>query len=162
MRQILKVDVKETVVELRKLQRQHPGRFKPLQMLIFIRQQGSCSKYHLASVLGSSHSSVTKWRSSYRQEGIAGLLKENRGGFKPSAITQKAEKQLSHRLNNPKQGFRSFGEIQQWLFKEFKIEMNYHAINKHIKRKYGGRLKVSRKSHVLKSPADEAVFKKPV
>ncbi|MEJ0105393.1 MAG: hypothetical protein WDO19_23800 [Bacteroidota bacterium] len=40
--------------------------------------------------------------------------------------------------------------------------MGYHAVNKYVKRKYGARLKVSRKSHVLKSPAAEAVFKKPV
>ncbi len=38
--------------------------------------------------------------------------------------------------------------------------MGYHAVNKYVKRKYGARLKVSRKSHVLKSPAAEAVFKK--
>ena len=67
--------------------------------------------------------------------------------------------QMSNCLNNPKEGFRSFIEVQQWLASEFGIEMQYHAVNKYVKRKFGARLKVSRKSHVLKSPADEAVFK---
>ncbi|MBP6431715.1 MAG: hypothetical protein KA319_08110 [Ferruginibacter sp.] len=49
--------------------------------------------------------------------------------------------------------------MQQWLLDEFGIDMNYHAVNKYVKRKFGARLKVSRKNHVLKSPADEAVFK---
>lgn len=40
--------------------------------------------------------------------------------------------------------------------------MEYHAVNKYVKRKFGARLKVGRKSHVQKSPADEAVFKKPI
>ena len=38
--------------------------------------------------------------------------------------------------------------------------MGYHAVNKYVKRKFGARLKVSRKSHVLKDPAAEVVFKK--
>ncbi len=69
---------------------------------------------------------------------------------------------LASRLNNAKEGFRSFIEIQQWLLNEFGIDMGYLAVNKYVKRKFGARLKVSRKSHMQKSPADEAVFKKPV
>ena len=49
--------------------------------------------------------------------------------------------------------------MQQWLGTAIGIEMNYHAINKYVKRKFGARLKVSRKSQLLKSPADEAVLK---
>ena len=90
------------------------------------------------------------------------MLQDKRGGYKKAAITAGANKKLANRLNNPKEGFRSFIEVQQWLAVEFGIEMNYHAVNKYVKRKFGARLKVSRKSHVLKSPADEAVFKKPI
>jgi transposase len=154
--------VKESIGKLRAYQKQFPSRFKVLQMLITIKQQGSLSKKKLALLLGSSHSSIIKWRSIYLQKGIDGLLTENRGGFKRGIITASAEKQLVARLSNPKEGFRSFIEIQQWLLTEFNIAMEYHAVNKYVKRKYGARLKVSRKSHVLKSPADEAVFKKPI
>ena len=90
------------------------------------------------------------------------MLKETRGGNKIATITAIANEKLANRLNNPKEGFRSFIEIQQWLEKEFKIVMDYHAVNKYVKRKFGARLKVSRKSHVQKSPADEVVFKKPI
>ena len=160
--QILKeVKVKESVSELRLYQQRFPSRYKVLQMLILLKQQGSQSKYRLAEMLGSGHTSVSKWRTTYLQQGIEGILLENRGGHKKGKITPLAEKKLAARLNNPKEGFRSFIEVQQWLAAEFGIEMQYHAVNKYIKRKFGARLKVSRKSHVLKSPADEAVFKKP-
>lgn len=162
MQQTIQVPVKESVSELRSYQKRFPSKFKALQMLILIKQQGSLSKYKLASLLGSGHSSVVNWRRSYLQGGIEALLIENRGGFKKGKITAAAEKKLASRLHNPKEGFRSFIEIQQWLEKEFGIKMEYHAVNKYVKRKFGARLKVSRKSHVLKSPADEAVFKKPV
>jgi transposase len=162
MQSIKVIKVKETVSQLRLLQKQTPSRFKALQMLVLLKQQGAMSKYVLANQLGSSHSSVGKWRSQYLLEGIEGLLTENRKGTKKAAISAKANAALSNRLNNPKQGFRSFIEVQQWLVTEFGIEMEYHAVNKYVKRKFGARLKVSRKSHVLKSPADEAVFKKSI
>ena len=87
------------------------------------------------------------------------MLVENRKGTKAGKITAAAAMQLSARLNNPKEGFRSFIEVQQWLATEFGIEMEYHAVNKYVKRKFGARLKVSRKSHVLKCPGGEAVVK---
>ena len=162
MQNITPIVVKESLRELRKFQQQYPSRFKALQMLIAFKQQGMVSKYTIAETIGSSQSSVGNWRSIYMSQGIEGLLKETRGGYKKAAITPKVHQALANRLNNPKQGFRSFIEVQQWLAAEFGIEMEYHAVNKYVKRKFGARLKVSRKSHVLKSPADEAVFKKPV
>jgi transposase len=162
MQRIKQFPIKETLPELRSIQKRYPSKFKLLQMLIVIKQQGSISKYAVAEQIGCSQSSVGKWRTVYIAQGIEGLLVENRKGTKAGKITALAEKQLVSRLNNPKEGFRSFIEVQQWLAKEFGIEMSYHAVNKYVKRKFAAKLKVSRKSHVLKSPADEAVFKKPV
>jgi transposase len=162
MRQILAISVKEKLSELRLLQKQYPGKHKAIQMLILLRQKGLLSKEDLATMTGASTQSIHVWRTKYRNGGVEALLQENRGGHKKAAITNKVHQTLSKRLNNPKEGFRSFIEIQQWLEKEFGIEMEYHAVNKYVKRKFGARLKVSRKSHVRKSPAAEAVFKKPV
>lgn len=162
MQIIKKVIVKESISQIRSYQKRFPSRFKALQMLILIKQQGNLSKYNLAELLGSSHSSVGQWRTAYLKQGIDSLLVEKRGGYKKGQITAEAEKKLASRLSSPKEGFRSFTEIQQWLLSEFDIDMQYHAVNKYVKRRYGARLKVSRKSHVQKAPADEAVFKKPV
>lgn len=161
MRQKLSVPVTESLSELRHLQKQHPGKYKALQMLIALKQKGSLSKEKLAELTGASTKSIHTWRTSYRQGGIGALLSDGRGGKKPAAISGSVYAELSKRLHDPKKGFRSFVEIQQWLLQEFTIEMGYHAVNKYVKRKFGARLKVSRKSHVLKSPAAEAVFKKP-
>ena len=162
MIQPLSFSIKEPIAELRKLQKQFPRKYKALQMLITIKQRGFLSKDSLAALLGTSDKSIQVWRSNYIKGGMEQMLKDNRGGAKKAAITPAAHKALSNRLNNPRQGFRSFIEVQQWLAVEFGIEMGYHAVNKYVKRKFGARLKVSRKSHVLKSPADEAVFKKPI
>ncbi len=162
MLQPLSVPVQESISALRVFQKRHPNKYKALQMLVLLKQQGDLSKDKLSLLLDSSDKSVSIWRKQYLAGGIAELLVDNRGGKKPGKITVAVHKKLSERLHNPKQGFRSFIEIQQWLLNEFGTEMEYHAVNKYVKRKFGARLKVSRKSHVLKSPADEAVFKKPV
>ena len=162
MRQIIKVKVTEELSELRRLQKNHPQKFKALQMLVILKKQPQVRKIDLALQTGCSDKSIQVWRSKYLQGGIDALLKDSRGGSKAAAITPAVHDKLSGRLNDPKGGFRSFTEIQQWLKDDFSISMNYHAVNKYVKRKFGARLKVSRKSHVLKTPADEAVFKKPV
>ena len=158
----LSFPIKENLTELRKLQKQLPRKYKAIQMLIVVKQKGALSKDALAAMVGASDRSIQTWRSNYITGGMAQMLVDNRGGKKPGKITAAVHQQLSKRLHNPQQGFRSFIEIRQWLLNEFSIAMEYHAVNKYVKRKFGARLKVSRKSHVLKSPADEAVFKKPV
>lgn len=162
MRQLLSITVKEDLSELRSLQKGHPGKYKTLQMLILLKQKGALSKDVLAMMTGASTKSIHTWRTRYRHGGIKALLEETRGGKKIGAITGKIHQRLSDRLADPRGGFRSFIEIQQWLQQEFGVQMSYHAVNKYVKRKFGARLKVSRKSHVLKPPAAEAVFKKPV
>ena len=162
MRQILPITVKEGVSDLRALQKKYPGKHKAIQVLILLKQKGALSKDTLALMTGASNKSVQTWRAKYLRGGIEALLEERRGGKKKAAITGRMYQQLNERLHNPKKGFRSFIEIQQWLAEEFAVEMSYHAVNKYVKRKFGARLKVSRKSHVQKSPAAEAVFKKPI
>ena len=162
MLQPLSFPIKENLTELRKLQKQFPRKYKAIQMLIAVKQKGALSKDALAAMVGASDRSIQTWRSNYITGGMAQMLVDNRGGKKPGKITAAVHQQLSKRLHNPQQGFRSFIEIRQWLLNEFSIAMEYHAVNKYVKRKFGARLKVSRKSHVQKSPAAEAVFKKPV
>ena len=162
MLQPLPIPVKESLPELRLLQKQHPGKYKALQMLIIVKKQGSLSKDRLSTLTGASDKSIHIWRKQYLSGGMEQLLKERRGGKKPGKITGAVHDKLAKRLHSPKEGFRSFIEIQLWLLQEWGIDMQYHAVNKYVKRRFGARLKVSRKSHVLKSPADEAVFKKPI
>ena len=157
----LEITVKESVKELRSLQRKYPSRSKPLQMLIILKEQGPVGKKALVSLLSAGDRSITKWRSQYLSNGIYALLEEHRGGNKKSKITEAVQVKLQARLNDPKNGFRSFIEIQQWLLDECNVDMEYQAVHKYVTRNYGATLKVSRKSHVLKSTADEVVFKNP-
>ena len=157
----IEIQVKESVKELKLLQKKQPTSYSRLQMLLLIKEGEIVSKDGLAQALNVSNKSVHTWRTKYIQGGIELLLEDKRGG-KQGQITDLVHEKLSQRLNNGMEGFKSFIEIQQWLKKNFDIEMDYHAVNKYIKRKFWARPKVARKSHVNKDAAAEAVFKKTI
>ena len=62
MRLILNIPVKESIAELKQLQKQHPNKYKILQMLLILRKQGNTSKKDLALLTGASDKSIQTWR----------------------------------------------------------------------------------------------------
>ena len=162
MANALVIEVKESAEELKHLSKQlTPTKQKRIQMLLLMQKGRHTTKDSLALALGVSGQSVQTWRTHYRKGGLELLLSDGRGGFKEGAITPTIQAKLEERLSAPTEGFTSYGDVQQWLQDTFAIEMNYHAVYKFLKRNFGVKLKVPRKSHVHKDPAAEAVFKKP-
>jgi transposase len=159
MAKALNVVVKESVKELKSIQKMKPSYYSRIQMLLLIKEGKFITKDSLAEALQVSTQSVHIWRTKYNAGGIDKLLEDKRGG-KPAQITDEIFETLSERLNNNKEGFKSFIEIQQWLQENFGIEMKYQALNKFIKRKFGARPKVARKSHINKDENAAALFKK--
>lgn len=158
----LKIVVKETTEALKvQIKNCSSQQQKRVQMLLLIKKGKHPTKDSLATALGVSEQSIQTWRTKYKQGGMEVLLTELRGGKKKAQIDDRAYGIIEKRLSNPKEGFKGYKDAQDWINKEFGLKMKYHAVNKFIKRKYGAKLKVGRKSHVLKDPTAEAVFKKP-
>ena len=103
MRQIVNISVKESISELKSLQKRHPGKSRALHMLVLLKKRGTVSKTDLAVFTDASEQSIQAWRTRYRSGGIAALLRERRGGKKPAAISATVHQQLSNRLNNPRE-----------------------------------------------------------
>ena len=157
MAKALNVIVKESVKDLKSIQKQKPSYYSRIQMLLLIKEGKFITKDALSEALQVSTQSVHIWRTKYNAGGIELLLEYKRGG-KPAQITAPIYERLSTRLNSSKEGFKSFIEIQQWLHENFGIEMKYQALNKYIKRKFGARPKVARKSHIDKDQNAAALF----
>ena len=68
---------------------------------------------------------------------------------------------IEKRLSSATGGFKSYIEAQHWINEVLGLKMGYQAVRLHLRDHYGTKLKVARKSHINKDPADEAVFKKP-
>lgn len=155
------IAVTESLVELKRLHKRSPSHLKPrIQMLILSKQSKASGKYALSDALGVNHNSVQSWRTRYQSAGIQRLLQDKRGGNRAAVIDAKTDKAIEARLSDAKNAPRSFKELQQWVHDNHIKDINYHTLNKHVKRKYGAKIKVARKSHVQKDEQAAEAFKK--
>lgn len=157
------IQVKESVKELKRMQKNQPLIIiKRLNMLIELKKNGQegLSKRHLAKLIGVDPNSIQKWRTIYTTKGIKGIVSHGRIGFKPSLLTELEHKKIEHKLNQPKNALRGYKELMQWIKDELGKELKYTTVVEYSKRHFGSKIKVARKSHILKDDEAVATFKK--
>ena len=123
---------------------------------------GITSTQQLVLKTKANRNSIAIWKNVYSEQGIDGLLQEARGGRRPSAISAGQKLQLEQKLSDPKGGFTSYKQAMDWINQTFGLQMEYHAVNKYLKRNFGTKLKVGRKTHINKDQNATALFKKPL
>jgi len=162
MANALSIRVKESLKELRLLLKKSPAHYSSkLRMLMEIKNSDEAlSKQELANRLGVNPNSIQTWRTKYKKEGLKGLLKDGRIGFKPSMITAEAHKKIALKLNTPVAAFSSYKQLHEWVDKQLVKGVNYNSLRHYVKRHFGAKLKVPRKSHIKKDPEAVAAFKK--
>ena len=157
------IHIKESSKELKQLQKNQPLTIiKRLNMLLELKKNGinGLSKRQLAKLIGVDPNSIQKWRTIYVNAGIKGIISHGRIGFKPSLITKEEHKKIEHKLNQPKNALRGYKELMQWIKDEFGKEIKYTTVVEYSKRHFGSKIKVARKSHILKNEVAMGAFKK--
>lgn len=156
------IQINESVKELKTILKKLPDHLRNrIRMLIVIKNSETpLSKNALADIIGVNHNSIQLWRQKYMAGGIKKLLEYKRGGYKPAMINGDVLKKLEERLSEPYDAFRGYTELRQWIDDNFIPGINYHTVNKFVKRKFGVKLKVARKSHVNKDVQAVEGFKK--
>ncbi len=144
--------IAESSTDLRQqLQREHDGRKKSrLQMLYLLASAQATRRVQLASLLGVSRNTITRWLALYTTGGIPALLDLYVPPGKAPALTPHQLEQLRLRLAEP-QGFASYGEVQQWIADTLGVHMLYHAVHTLVYDKLHARLKVARPNHEKKT-----------
>jgi transposase len=154
------ITVKENISDLKVFYSKAPIHLRPRYKMLLLIAVGQTSSQELAAKTGVSRNTIAAWKRSYSEGGIERLTSDQRGGDFKSNISADDKKKIEKKLSNPKKAFTSFSEAQAWLKEELGIDKKYHAVNKYLKRNFGAKLKVGRKSHVKKDEAAVAVFKK--
>ena|SRR6266478_1319485 len=154
--------IKESYSQLKQLRRSsRPKHQSRLQMLILLKKENrGLSKTALSDRLGVNPNSVQQWRTNYRKGGLALLMSDKRGGNRKSVITKKTHRAIEHRLTNPNGSIRSYSELKQWIEESYQPGIAYSTLNGYVKRKFGAKLKVARKSHIKKDLKAIYAFKK--
>jgi hypothetical protein len=157
------IKVKETMTELKALLKKASPLIAPrIRALIEIKKNESIgiSKIALASLVGVDPNSVQTWRTLYIKQGIEGILKHNKTGFRPSVFTKEEHLSIEKKLKDPKNGLRGYVELLNWIENEFKKQIKYNTLLKYSIKNFGSKVKVARKSHIKKDELAVSTFKK--
>ena len=156
------ITVTETSEELLKMLGKSTPSGKPRLKMLLAIVNGTTSTNELSHKTKSNRDSIRNWKNTYRTKGLEGLLSEGRGGNRQGALNDSQKIALEKKLSNPKGGFTSYKQATDWINTTFGVNMNYHAVNMYLKRNFGTKLKVGRKTHVNKDENATALLKKPV
>ena len=156
------ITVSESEALLKRRLRSSSAAMRPrIKMLLAIATGiPSSDTLALAANANTSDQSIRTWKKTYRKGGIDALLHEGRGGSE-GAIDAAGKEKIAARLADTANCFTSFSGAQAWINENLGLKMNYHGVNKYLKRHFGVSLKAGRKSHTKKSETATADYKKP-
>ena len=157
----LLIEITETVEELKAIMHsQVKAKLKERVHALYVWKAGIVTDIaDLASLLGRSESTIRLWFARYQAEGLSGLLAWHyRGGQRP-ALSGTVLEALQARLQEP-DGFRSYGEIRDWLANEQGLEIPYKTVHQTVRYKLKAKLKVARPTHRLRAETAVVDFKK--
>lgn len=157
----LLIDIKESASALKSIKKEQPI-FKQVRIqMLLLMLEGKTETQAVIDALGVNKNSISLWKKRYNEGGIENLLSDDRGKAHQGQITEQMHQQIEKKLSSAEDGFLSYKEAQEWINKHFGLHMQYHAVNKYLKRKFKTKLKVARKSHINKDAASKEVFKNP-
>jgi hypothetical protein len=115
MANALKVEIKETLSELRKLMRKSiPMISLRIKMLVQLKNHnGILSRRKLAAKVGVSDKSIQTWRKIYVEEGLSALLQHEKKGPVSKIFGDDEQKFLKEILSNPKNGVQGYNCLCQ-------------------------------------------------
>lgn len=160
MAQLLNIEVKESVDELKTVLSKCTHAQKPRIRMLLLIVSGTTSSQDLASATKANRDSIRNWKNTYVSKGIGGLVSEERGRACSGRITAELKETIRLRLSDPKDGFTSYKDAIAWINEVGGLQLRYSNANPYLKRHFGTKLKVGRKSHVKKDDMAAALFKK--
>lgn len=154
--------IKESLEELGNRLRavEQPILKERLQVLYWLKQAQAPSISQIAVAIGRHRGTVQKWLALYRVQGLEALLvvKPTPGGGN-RVIPVWAEVAIAKRLQEPDNGFDSYGKVQQWLLESLGIEAQYHAVYQMTRYRLKAKLKVARPQHLKQNRTQREAFK---
>jgi len=113
-----------------------------LLALYWLKTQTVETVSSIAVQLGKHRTTVQRWLSTYRQEGMAELSQKPRSG-RPRIITPATLDRFEKELQEP-EGFSSYKEVHQGLTSCCEVEVSYRTVHQWPRYRLKGKLKMPR------------------
>jgi transposase len=161
MARALKIEISESVEYLEKSLRnaRTASQKEKLQMLWWLKSGQVRQHQELSRRLGRDGSTISRWLQKYRRGGLSELLAKKNSSGKPWEIEGEMLEQLQVQLQQP-EGFKSYGEIQQWLEQRFGKTVKYKTVHKTVRYRLNAKLKAPRPQSAKQDEQAVSQFKK--
>ena len=158
---ILKIEVTESADSLyQKLQTTSNAiQRSKLQILWWLKTEKVKSVGQLSDWSGYHRTTISRWLSCYRQQGLAVMLELKHSSGRPSVMPPEVKERLKAELAK-ESGFGSYQEIQAWLARECGLELEYKTVHKIVRYDLKAKLKRPRPVSVKQTPGAVETFKK--
>lgn len=107
-----------------------------LQMLYLLKSGQVNSRQELAKLIGRDQATITRWLRKYQQQGLKSLLEVKSAPGKVGIVRGVALERLKQRLQEV-EGFKSYGQIQQWIEKELGLVIAYKTVYQLVRYELG-------------------------
>lgn len=113
MSRVLKIEISETVEELKNLLNSIENQKvkERIQTLYWLKSEQVESENAIANLTGKHRTTVSRWLRSYRSGGINALLVKGKSTGRSRKLNSEIEESLKQELRDP-EGFSSYKEIQ--------------------------------------------------
>jgi transposase len=157
---VLKIDIAETSEELKAVldRQQRASQRSKVQVLWWLKTGQATSVDQLAQLSGCHRTTVSRWLSQYRQSGLEALVAVASRSGRPRAIRGEILASLKQELQEP-EGFKSYGEVQQWLAAVHGQQVPYKTVHKTVRYGLKAKLKVPRPVSEKQTPGACESFK---
>lgn len=153
--------IRESLATLQRLERQYRHQPQELRLVALRLLKGDPSRtlQEVAALLGRSSRTLQRWWSTYRHQGLTGLLQVSKGGGqKPVRIGEAGLEELQQRLQQ--NGFADLKEIQRFLHERFGESYSLSGVWYLVHVKLKAKLKTGRPRSVHQDPKAVEAFKK--
>lgn len=156
--------VQESLPELQKMlvKRKSLKEEKRVRCLMAVQSAKFETRQELADNLGIHIRTLERWLNSYKSGGIGEMLTDKPKNKQSKIISQEIHLGLEKRVNDPHNPFLGYWDAQDWVKKEYGVEIKYQRIREYLIQHFQTKTKSPRKSHIKKDKqAEEAFLKTP-
>lgn len=153
-----KFKIKEDLSELKQLLKKQSTLTgeKRIKCLIYTKECRFPTRPELANYLGVHKRTIERWLKKYSENGTAFLIKNQPKAKGSQRITADIHIGLANRVMNNDNPFLGYWDAQDWVKKEYGVDINYHTLRHYLIKHFGTKPKAPRKSHIKK---DELAMK---
>jgi transposase len=158
----IKLEIRESKSELELLRKESKSQRKKTRILFLLLKLESRYKSQkaLSEYLNVNESTIYRWSKTYKESGLKQLMHIPLGGKRREVVTSLIHKGLKDKLADSENALLGYNDAVNWVEKNYSIRLKYNTLRTYMKRHFGTKLKVPRKSHYKKDEQAIKVFKK--